>query len=182
MAVGLPEGFSFRKVGTGIVAMLVLVVLVLGYVLYQTVTERAVPYPPEKKTQNSAGESFTFLPLTDDERVALDTSSANMFTQPTAVQKVATVAETLAIGADCRVSPVVLKVQNGASLALKNYDDVPHTITVNTHTSKTRAYLVPAHGSITMTADFGKTGASYSIYSMSCEKSSATIGMVMVME
>ena len=172
----------FSNVARGIPALLVLVVLALGYFLYQQMTSNPTSPSPDIATQDNTAESFDFPPLTNDEYVALNPSSQNIFEQPTAVQKIATVAETLAIGAECRVSPVALKTQNGARLELKNYDSVAHTITVQTGTSNTYSYPVPAYGSTAMTVDFGKTGGSYSIYNISCEKSSSAIGMLMIIE
>src|SRR3989344_9684897 len=90
----------FSNVARGIPALLVLVVLALGYFLYQQMTSNPTSPSPDIATQDNTAESFDFPPLTNDEYVALNPSSQNIFEQPTAVQKIATVAETLAIGAE----------------------------------------------------------------------------------
>jgi hypothetical protein len=183
MELESPQSTVLRKVGTVVLVVLVTGILILGFFLYKKVIKDN-EFSPSGGTPiaETPADTFDFPPLTDDERAALDASPANMFAQPAAVQKVATATETLAIGADCTVSPVIPKIKKGASLVLTNYDDIPHTITVNTHTSKKQSYLVSAHSSATMSVDFGGTGGSYSIYSMSCEKGPATIGMLMVTE
>lgn len=175
------ETSSFNNATRGVLALLAVVALVLGYVWYQKMTGVVVPASPDSKPQNVV-DPFDFPPLSEDEQTILNPSadnSAEGFQRYLAsVQKAAVISDTLAIGADCKTYPVVLKTQEGARLIMKNYDDEPHTITLDTFDGE-RSFLVPPHESIALSVDFGKSGE---MLSLGCDPGSVNAGALLIDE
>ena len=180
------ENTSSIKMSNTILITLLVVAIVLSYFLYQKITNTAVPSPqytntqnppPAAETENTSADSFTFPPLSADERGALNmpksasAPEADFLAHVAFVQKAAVASNTLALGTDCRVSPVVLKTRKGAKIEIKNYDGIPHTIPFD----EKRSFAVPAQASITIPVDFGEIGG---IYGYGCEKDSSAIGML----
>ncbi len=120
--------------------------------------------------------SFDFKPISDDEKGALKgpfaekSDDSNELSYVEYAQKTATSSNSLAVGAGCVVSPVVLKVTKGMEIELKNFDSVPHTITVNADAT----FTVPAAGNLKINTDFGEPGG---IYGYLCEGKADAAGM-----
>ena len=165
------ETQNTSSLGSKTVIIILVVVLVLGYILYRQVVKLGAPAPQEQETvtetapaQNEApgqvtGE-FNFPPISADERAVLD-MVANKEDQTDATAYMALVTKTakevsqIALGADGRVSPVVLKVKSGGEILIKNYDGVPHAFAT---LDGTLSFTVPAKESDAVpvnTANFG---------------------------
>lgn len=185
----------FGNVGIMVAIAVILLVFfsVLSYFLYQKIaTGTPVPVSSSGKasTQNNTQQaevvlqddrdSFVFLPLSEDERKILkppvpSASSEEMAIYGSLVQKVAVASEKLAVGVNCKIQPVVVKVQKGANLELKNYDSTPHTIRFD----EKRSFLIPASGSITAPVDFPKE---VGMYGYACDDHSGPAGIVFIVE
>ena len=172
------ETQNTSSLGSKTVIIILVVVLVLGYILYRQVVKLGAPAPQEQETvtetapaQNEApgqvtGE-FNFPPISADERAVLD-MVANKEDQTDATAYMALVTKTakkegsqIALGADGRVSPVVLKVGMGGEILIKNYDSTPHAFAT---LDGTLSFTVPAKESVAVpvnAANFGTASGAH---------------------
>ncbi len=187
-------GSVVSNVARGVVALLVLIALALGYFLYRELSSPIIEEPPVVPSTNPAE-----LPAPSEaERKALETpmmpeggaagdlfggpkkSSANasdevFFRSSGTFESIAVATDTLTIGAKCRVKPVVLKTKKGAQLTVKNIDTVQHRLQL----SSTHSVLIPAGGTTTMAVNFGTVGATYQF---GCESEPTAVGLLWIAE
>ncbi len=173
------EKSSSTKVGTTVLALLVLVAVVLSYFLYQNVNNSDISSTQDTTAPQATQPQHTATgsALSADEQAVLKPPASTATPEARAahfavVQKIAVDTTTLAIGAACKVSPVVLKTKMGTQLTFKNTDSAPHTITFSAKLS----FPVPANQSITVPATFGKI---VGIYGYNCDQKGLS-GMVWV--
>jgi plastocyanin len=171
----------FGTAGNIILVLLVLVALLISFMLYQRLGVAPV-------------ETFDFQPLSENERETLDavvttppgdgvftdtapvmTSDGLALASSPKIAQAAVSAAIVALGADCKVSPVVVKAKKGTMLQFKNYDDAPHTIMF----SSEHELVVPAHDAATLTLDFGRAGEAYYF---GCEADPMPIGVLWLAE
>lgn len=157
------------------------VVIILG-VFYFWSQMGSLTQPPLISSNNESDEitTFNFLPLTLEEKAALNspksaTAQQAISAHAEAVYKIATVANLVAVGVDCRVSPVVLKIQKDKMINFRNYDNIDHTMIFG----ENRSVVVPANGSASLPANFGEV---LRIYGYGCELGSEPIGMILIAE
>lgn len=201
MELGPHENQSSHKIASGVLVVLVLVALVLSYYLYQVVMNDSTENGSIPEGQMPPVADATLPPLSDAEVQALQTpltvgvaspTGTDLFGNPVAPPKIpdgsegllytdttfeniAVVAEAVLIGKECRVSPVVLKVKKGASVAFKNIDTVPHEVIF----SRQRSFTVGAGSSISVPIDFGTVGMTYGY---GCESQPSAIGLMWIAE
>ncbi len=200
MELGPHENQSSHKIASGVLVVLVLVALVLSYYLYQTVMNGSARNGSILEEQTPVADG-TLPPLSDAEIQALQTPLTVAVASPTgmdlfgnpvtppkipegsegmsyteaAFENIAVVAETVTMGKECRVSPVVLKVKKGASVAFKNIDTVPHEVIF----SQQRSFTVGVGSSISVPIDFGTVGMTYGY---GCESQPSAIGLMWIAE
>src|SRR3989344_856325 len=169
------ETQNSSSLGSKTVIIILVVVLVLGYILYRQVARLGAPVPQETVTETAPVQNeapgpvtgaFNFSPISVDERAVLD-MVANKEDEKDPIAYMALVAQTakegsqIALGADGRVSPVVLKVKSGGEILIKNYDGVPHAFAT---LDGTLAFSVPANESVAVpvnAANFGATAGAH---------------------
>jgi plastocyanin len=161
-----PQEHSFFSTsGKVILPIFVVVALVLSYFLYQKVQYGATPYA---EPQDTPADTTNTDARSSDEQTVLKLPSGDASPEAraahfTAVQKIAVDTTELSIGANCKVSPVVLKTKMGTKLSFKNTDTAEHTIVF----SATLSFPVPANQSITVPATFGKVAG---LYGYNCDQ------------
>ena len=173
------ETQNTSSLGSKTVIIILVVVLVLGYILYRQVARLGAPVPQETMVENvpppaqqneAPGQvtgEFNFSPISADERAILDVV-ANKEDQTDATAYMALVTKTakkegsqIALGADGRVSPVVLKVGMGGEILIKNYDSTPHAFAT---LDGTLSFTVPAKESVAVpvnAANFGTASGAH---------------------
>ncbi len=173
----------FARLAGGVVVFLILVVVAFGYLAYQKVRNGTAGLQDTEMSGDapSAAETFTFPELSPDEQTALNPpvsfeTGEGFGAFLSAVQRSAVSADTLAVGAECKVYPVVLKTTPGMTLEIKNYDSAPHTLTLDTF-SGARSFSAPAAGSVSAPIDFGEAGSTYNI---SCDGRATPVGMLVI--
>jgi hypothetical protein len=163
---------SHGKLGNLILIVLVIAAIVLGYFLYQRMD---LSGPSVKTTEEVTGK-------TRDERLVLrypakDVTEEEWNNYLVLVAKLAVEADKISIGANCSVSPVVVKTPlvMGKKVTLENNDSVAHTISFNTPPN----FEVPANGKIEMPVDFKGTPG---IYGYGCDNSPDAVGLIQVLQ
>lgn len=168
-----PQTTSISK-SSLLLAVLILGAAVMGYLLYQKMGLK-INQPPV------VGLGKGTEP-TSEERAVLnypgaDVSEAEWTNFLVLVAKLAVETNTITIGADCSVSPVVTKTPlvAGKKFTLRNTDSVPHTISFNNPPN----YTVPAGGTAQLPVDFGGIPG---IYGYGCDNSPTPVGLIQVLQ
>lgn len=166
---------SQKKIAKGgrgdmVLGLLALAALVLGYFLYQKLKVPA----PKITTTNSAE--------TSDERAVLryparDVTPGEWNNYLVLVAKLAMETDTVTVGPNCKITPVVVKTPlvSGKKLHFKNSDTVAHEIAFTNPPS----YAIAANSTVDIPIDFkGVPG----IYGYGCDMSPNAVGLVQVLQ
>jgi len=174
---------SRGKMGKVLTIALILIVLLLGFWLYQKMSMTSIADPINNSGNNMVPPGQSLSNLSDDERAALTFPSPNAtqaeLSQYTAVvTKVAVETDVLAIGKNCSASPVVLKTNliSGKKITINNTDSVAHRIAFNSST----AYDVVAGGRAEVSVA-SISGGKAGLYGYGCDNSSSGIGLIQVL-
>jgi plastocyanin len=160
---------SLNQAGNIALVALVVVALMLSYFLYHKITSDTAYTQEGTQTQNGTEERQVLnMP-------SKDASPEELQAHHVLVEKLAVNAGEVAIGANCGMSPIVLKIQLGKDVVFKNNDSVDHIITF----TETRSFAVAANTSVTVPADFGQGVGTYSYM---CDTNTAAVGVVSVVE
>lgn len=183
------------QVINGILVLLVISALVLGYLVYQrwsmsvSNSNSAVTTTETTQNQNSIPTAqrsnqiggHTFAESTDAERQALNPPNSDTATEEemqahfAAIEEAAVATDTIHVGEACAISPRVSRVKLDEALVIINHDTDDHRIVFNEQLQ----IAVPAERKITVQPEFDQ-GAG--IYGFGCDRSQSAVGMMLVTE
>ncbi|MDP2735599.1 MAG: hypothetical protein Q8P12_05330, partial [bacterium] len=150
------------------IVALILIAVGLGYLIFQQYSPASEQGQEQEQGSELSGDAGRVLTTpgpdaTEEERIAHFELARRMAQE----------SDVLDLSACSLADPVVLKLTEGQSFAVKNDDEQPHTMVFNENTM----HQIPAGGSIELTADF-EMGPG--LYGYGCDSVPRAVGLLFV--
>ena len=153
--------------------ILIGIAIVLGYLIFQ---QQRPDSPKETGSQVSTREYPSYT-SSDDILIFPDKDAPSDVRRlhSELAQSIAQEGSVLEIGGDCVANPVVLQIQQGATLKVQNTDTIQHELVV----SQEYIYLIEAGQSEDLIVDFGKGPG---LYGYGCDQNNISVGVFLITE
>lgn len=159
-----------------VIGFLILLVLLLGYFVYQKLANSSIDSPSSQvnqieDTMNNSGDADLRVALNPPPRGATEDEFRTYFQ---AVQRVTVDTDSVDIVAGCSISPSVVRLSPTSHMTFNNTDIVDHTISFD----KDFSFVVSAGHSTTTIVNL--TDVTEGLFGFGCDQSPTASGMVWV--